>query len=37
MVNIKDADLNSKDLVKKTVTAFEALQPVIQFINKSLE
>ena len=37
MVNIKDADLSSKDLVKKTVAAFEALQPVIQFINKSLE
>ena len=32
-----DADLTSKDLVKKTVAAFEALQPVISFINKSLE
>jgi uncharacterized protein (TIGR02453 family) len=32
-----DADLTSKNLVKKTVTAFEALQPVISFINKSLE
>ena len=32
-----DADLTSKDLVKKTVATFEALQPVISFINKSLE
>ncbi|OSZ81051.1 TIGR02453 family protein [Chitinophagaceae bacterium IBVUCB2] len=32
-----DADLISKDLVKKTVAAFEALQPVIQFINNSME
>jgi len=32
-----DTDLTSKDLVKKTVAAFEALQPVISFINKSLE
>jgi uncharacterized protein (TIGR02453 family) len=32
-----DADLTSKDLVKKTVAAFEALQPLIEFINKSLE
>ncbi len=31
-----DADLVSKDLVKKTVAAFEALQPVIVFINESL-
>lgn len=32
-----DADLASKDLVKKTVAAFEALQPLIEFINKSME
>ena len=32
-----DADLTSKDLVKKTVAAFEALQPLIEFINKSME
>lgn len=31
-----DADLTSKDLVKKTVAAFEALQPVIEFINASI-
>jgi uncharacterized protein (TIGR02453 family) len=37
MVEQKDAGLTSKDLVKKTVAAFEALQPVIQFINNSLE
>lgn len=32
----KDTDLTSKDLVKKTVAAFEALQPVIAFINEAL-
>ncbi len=32
-----DADLTSKDLVKKTVAAFEALQPLIEFINNSME
>ena len=32
-----DADLTSQDLVKKTVAAFEALQPVIQFLNNSME
>jgi len=29
-----DADLTSKNLVKKTVAAFEALQPLIEFINE---
>ena len=33
MVKVTNADLSSKDLVKKTVAAFEALQPVIEFIN----
>ena len=32
-----DADLTSKELVKKTVAAFEALQPLVEFINKSLQ
>lgn len=36
MTALKDADLTSKDLVKKTTTAFEALQPLIDFINESL-
>ena len=36
MASLKDADLTSKDLVKKTTTAFEALQPVIEFVNESL-
>jgi uncharacterized protein (TIGR02453 family) len=34
---LSDNDLTSKDLVKKTVAAFEALQPLILFINNSLE
>lgn len=33
---LTDADLTSKDLVKKTVTAFEALQPLIYFINEAV-
>ena len=37
MVKISDADLVSKDLVKKTVTAFEALQPLIVFINECMQ
>jgi uncharacterized protein (TIGR02453 family) len=36
MTSLKDADLVSKDLAKKTTTAFEALQPLIEFINKSI-
>lgn len=35
MVSLSDADLTSKNLVKKTVVAFEALQPLIEFINES--
>lgn len=35
MINIKDPDLTSQTLVKQTVKAFEALQPVIEFINES--
>ena len=34
-INLKDADLTSKDLVRKTVTAFEALQPLVDFINNA--
>ena len=37
MIKVNDTDLASKDLVKKTVAAFEALQPVIEFINKSVK
>lgn len=34
---LSDADLTDKNLVKKIVTAFEALQPFIEFLNKGLE
>lgn len=37
MVNIPDTSLTSKDLLKNTLAAFEALQPVISFINHSFE
>jgi len=36
LASLKDADLTSKNLVKKTTTAFEALQPMIEFINESI-
>jgi len=34
--SLKDADLTSKDLVKKTTAAFEALQPLIEFVNNAI-
>jgi len=37
MQTLKDADLTSKDLLKKVLTAFETLQPMLQFINRALE
>ncbi len=37
MISFKDADLTSKDLVKKTVQAFETLQPLLAFINEAVE
>lgn len=37
MERITDTDMASKNLVKKTVAAFEALQPLIQFINSCLD
>jgi len=36
LTSLKDGDLTSKDLVKKTITAFEALQPFVDFINQAL-
>jgi uncharacterized protein (TIGR02453 family) len=37
MIPIKDAELTDKSLVNRTVAAFAALQPVIDFINGSME
>ena len=37
MIPVKDAELNSKDLSKKVLAAFEALQPLLEFINQSIE
>jgi uncharacterized protein (DUF2461 family) len=37
MTTISDTELNSKDLVKKITTAFEALQPLLEFINHALD
>jgi uncharacterized protein (TIGR02453 family) len=37
MIPVKDAELHSKDLSKKVLAAFEALQPLLEFINQSIE
>ncbi|MGZ5190905.1 MAG: DUF2461 family protein, partial [Flavisolibacter sp.] len=37
MRDVTDAELTSKDLVKKTSDAFETLQPMIKFLNRALE
>ena len=36
LTSLKDSDLTSKDLIKKASAAFEALQPLLEFINESL-
>jgi uncharacterized protein (TIGR02453 family) len=36
IVNVKDADLTSKELLKKSLEAFDALQPLLDFLNNSL-
>ncbi|MBC7826380.1 MAG: DUF2461 domain-containing protein [Chitinophagaceae bacterium] len=37
MREITDAELGSKDLVKKTSEAFETLQPMLNFLNRGLQ
>ena len=34
---LTDADLTSKDLLKKTITSFEVLKPLLDFLNEGLE
>ena len=34
---IADEDLTKSALHKKTITAFEALQPLLNFINRALD
>src|ERR1043166_7418276 len=36
LTDIRDADLISKDLVSKTVAAFEIMQPFVKFLNRPL-
>jgi uncharacterized protein (TIGR02453 family) len=36
MIEIKDTTLTSKDLLKTTLTAYQALQPLVEFINESV-
>lgn len=37
MTPVTDAELTSKDLIKKVTGAFEALQPLLEFLNNSLD
>ena len=37
MTPLKDADLVSKDLLKKVLGAFDGLQPLLKFINESIK
>ena len=37
MTNVADKDLMDKNLTKKIVTSFEALQPMINFLNRAFE
>lgn len=36
-ITLSDADLTSKNLLKKTLTAFQTLQPFIDFLNNAIE
>jgi uncharacterized protein (TIGR02453 family) len=36
MISLKDMDITSKELVKKTTAAFEALRPLLEFINHAM-
>lgn len=36
LTNLKDSDLTSKNLVNKTIKAFEALQPLVEFLNEAI-
>lgn len=37
LTRLKDTDLTSKELIKKVKDAFEALQPLLVFVNRALE
>lgn len=37
MRDLKDTDLTSKDLVKRSLEAFETIQPMLQFLNRAVE
>jgi len=37
LTDVPDADLTSKNLLKKTVDAFSLLQPLVKFLNRPLE
>lgn len=37
MINVTDTELTSKELLKKTLTTFETLQPLLGFINHALD
>ncbi|MBS1626549.1 MAG: DUF2461 domain-containing protein [Bacteroidetes bacterium] len=36
-IKIEDEDLTNKNLIKKVISAFETMQPLIYFLNKAIE
>ena len=37
IANLSDEDVTSKELVKKTLHAFEVLQPLVKFLNRAID
>lgn len=37
MREIKEAELTSKDLVKKSIEAYETIMPIVHFVNRTME
>ncbi|MGZ8540765.1 MAG: hypothetical protein ACXWV6_08980 [Chitinophagaceae bacterium] len=37
MTSLKDSDLVSKELTNKVLDAFDALQPMLKFLNESIK
>ena len=37
IANLSDEEVTSKDLLKKTLYAFEVLQPLVKFLNRAID
>ena len=36
-MEISDTDVSNKNLVKKVITCFESMKPLIYFLNKAID